>query len=247
MRSSFAFPLMCCAALSLSGCMGYPSPMARGYSSYDQLYKSAPGAKGHDIGYDYSNFDNKNVLQEMRYVAQDLVDKLDKKLSFNVDEIYLKVYKNNAFYNSFDHLIRDELTHRGYALSNSPINTVTVDFISSDKLPECHPDAKNNEGPYKVLYLALALNVIEGEFRDSVGGFYEVPAFDYENTSHVDVMIPPCLVEQTAAIDEAPVMLEVLAPSREEPKEIEVIEEIAETAGQAVESPTDILSVVPEE
>tara|TARA_R110002095_G_scaffold80630_2_gene69348 strand:+ start:356 stop:949 length:594 start_codon:yes stop_codon:yes gene_type:complete len=192
MRFILSLSLFCLSSALLVGCTGKPSPMPRGYASYDQHYKSAPGPKPHNIGYAYTNDDNSTALKDMRYAAQDLVEKLDKKLSFNVDEIYLRVPENTAFYNSFDHLIRDELTQRGYLLSNTPVNAVRVDFVALDKVPECF--ASDSSGAYQNVYLALAINSVKGVPQDSFGDFYEVPLYDFHSASDVEIEMPQCVV-----------------------------------------------------
>ena len=172
MRSSYSV-LCCCAALALSACMGYPDPIARGYSSYDQAYKSAPGPKGHNIGYEYSYQNNKAVLEDIHHAARDLVEKLDAKLSMGIDEIYLKTPENNVFYNSFDYALREEFIKQGYKLSNTPVNTMIVDFMV---LPECTV-AETREEAYQMLYLSLVVNVVEGIPQDYVGDYYDVPSY----------------------------------------------------------------------
>jgi len=194
MRIILSLSLICLSSVVLSGCSGKPSPMARGYSSYDKVYKSVPGAKPKDIGYEYSNQNNATALKDMRYAAKDLVEKLDQKLSFSVDEVYLKISENSAFYNSFDHLLRDELTQRGYLLSNTPVNAVSVDFIAMDNVPECY--AENSKGAYQTVYLALAINVAKDKSQDNVGGFYEVPLYDFHKAKTMGVKMPKCEVSE---------------------------------------------------
>jgi len=193
MRFSF-FSLCCLAVLSLGAC-DHPNPMARGYSSYGEVYKSAPGPSVGDIGYKYSYKNNEAVLKDVRYVARDLVEKLDKKLAMSVDEIYLKVQSDNAFYNSFDHVIRDELTKRGYLLVNAPINTLTLDLVVEDDLPEC-TGVDQGEGVYRTLFMALAINVIEGMPQDMVGDYYEVPTYDFSVGDNSGVKVSLCPEEQ---------------------------------------------------
>lgn len=194
MRFILSVSLFCFSAVILQGCSGKPDIFPRGYVSYDQPYKSAPGPKSHDIGYEYTNQNNSTALKDMRFAAKDLVEKLDQKLSFNVDEIYLKISENSAFYTSFDHLIRDELTQRGYLLSNTPVNTVTLDFVAMDGVPECF--ASKSEGAYQNVYLALAINVAKDDSQDNVGGFYEVPLYDFHSANSVGVDMPQCVITE---------------------------------------------------
>ncbi len=196
----------CCAVLSLSACVDYPNPMARGYVSYNKVYKSAPGASVKNIGYDYSYKNNQAVLKDVRYVARDLVDKLDKKLAMGVDRVYLKVQSDNAFYNSFDYMIRDELTKRGYLLSNSPVNTLTLDFVVIDNIPEC-TGVEQKDGDYKTMFLALAIDVVDGMPRDMVGDYYDVPAYDFKRGDNSGIKVDLC-PEKQQIIDITRVMRE---------------------------------------
>ncbi len=184
------FVLICASVssvLSLTACsMGDPMPIGRGYSSYKQPYKSAPGADARDVGYDYSNSANKAVINNMRYTAQDLVEKLEDKLSFNVDNIYLATPSHTAFYNSMDHLIREELTKRGYVLSTSPVDSVHVELFAKDAVPQCKDEN---------LYVGLAINVVDRIPSDVVGGYYNVPDYDYVPAGSLKLSVPACQIE----------------------------------------------------
>lgn len=211
----FSFPAFCCCAvLSLNACMEHPNYMARGYASYDQEYKSAPGPAVNDIGYEYSYQNNKAVLKDIRYVAHDLVEKLDKKLAPGVDEIYLKIQSESAFYNSFDHAIRGELTKRGYLLANTPVNMLTLDFVVVDDLPEC-TGVEQGEGVYRKMFLALAINVTEGMPQDMVGDYYEVPTYDFEDGDTAGINLSLC-PEEEQVIDVTQAMKEYKEQYQEE-------------------------------
>ncbi|PCJ99359.1 MAG: hypothetical protein COA45_04790 [Zetaproteobacteria bacterium] len=188
MRSFFSVSI-CCSALILLGCqVGSPSPMGRGYSSYDKEFKSAPGSVARDIGYDYSKDHNQAVIEDMRYAVRDLVGKMDGKLSFSVDELYLVNPSNTAFYNSFDHLLREEMTQQGYLLTHSDVSdSVRVDFVAKHAV-RC--DRETSDSAYKRMYLALAINTVEGIPSDIVGGFYEVPTYGYINKNNVKIDVP---------------------------------------------------------
>ena len=180
--------------------------MPRGYISYDQPYKSAPGPQVDGIGYTYSAQNNKAVLKDIRYVARDLIEKLDKKLAMTVDEIYLKVQSDNAFYNSFDHALRTELSKRGYLLTNTPVNALSLDLVVVDELPEC-TGIEQGEGAYKKIFLGLAINVIEGMPQDMVGDYYEVPTYDLAvgDNSGIDLSLCP---EEEQVVDVTQAMME---------------------------------------
>ncbi|PCI52952.1 MAG: hypothetical protein COB36_13915 [Alphaproteobacteria bacterium] len=189
MRSFFSVSI-CLSVLILAGChTGAPGPMARGYSSYDKEFKSAPGQDVHNIGYNYSAEQNNAVIEDMRYAARDLVEKIDGKLSFSVDELYLKNSSHTAFYNSFDHLLREEMTRQGYLLTHSDTqDSVRIDFVAKKFVP-CDGD-EAHDGAYKRMYLALVINAVDGIPSDLVGGFYEVPTYGYVDKGDVKIDVP---------------------------------------------------------
>lgn len=180
--------LMVCASLSalsaVAACNIHdPLPIGRGYSSYNDTYKSAPGAPARDVGYSYSNEANEEVLASMRPAVEDLVEKLDQKLSFNIDAIYLKQPSHTAFYNSLDHLLRETLTERGYMLSIEDEESVTIELYANENVPACHGDA---------VYLALAIDAQDNVPSDVVGGFYNVPKYDFKPAGHLKMNAPSC-------------------------------------------------------
>lgn len=196
MRSLF-YVSICLSSLLLAGChSSSPGPFARGYSSYDKEFKSAPGQQAHDVGYDYSSDRNNAVIDGMRSAVRDLVGEMDGKLSFSVDELYLNNPSNTAFYNSFDHLLREELMNQGYLLThNDTQDSVRIDFIAK-KTPQ-HCDGEKAHDDYKApMYLALAIGAVDGIPGDVVGGFYDVPTYGYVNTNHIKIDVPsPCSLD----------------------------------------------------
>lgn len=183
--------------LLIVGCSDKPGPVPRGYSSYNEPYKSAPGPKAPEIGYGFTNEKNKSVLQDMRYAARDLAERLDSHLSFDTDEIYLSAPSNNAFYKSFDHLLRQELVHRGYMFANVPENVTIIDLSVEDTVPECHlEDATAQSGPYKTVFMQLALNTEKGKPAETINGFYEVPTYGFKKDNAVKAIMPDCTIEE---------------------------------------------------
>ena len=188
MRSFLSGSLCFCLVLILSGCYtGPPTPFPRGYVSYTKPLKSAPGPTVRTIGYDYSNEKNTQVLEEMRFAARDLVEKLDQKFTFVNDEVYLKHAADSTFYRSFDYLLRDELMQHGYLLSDTPDGVVTIAFAAKKPAEIC--DGTHIRSP---IYLALATDPIENTPRDFVGGFYEVPTYGYRKDSDMSIDVPSC-------------------------------------------------------
>jgi hypothetical protein len=185
MRRLFMISASLSALTAMAACNIHdPLPMGRGYSSYNEPYKSALGAPARDVGYGYSNEANKIVIASMRPAVEDLVEKLDQKLSFNIDAINLRQPAHTAFYNSLDHLLREELTKRGYLLSIDNDDAVTLDLYANDDVAVCKGDA---------VYIALAIDVIDDAPSDIIGGFYNIPKYDFIPAGHLKVDVPTCI------------------------------------------------------
>ncbi len=188
--------------LALSACDGKPQPIGRGYSSFKEVYKSAPGEKAKDVGYEYSAEKNITVIKDMRFAANDLADQLDQKLSFDVDELYLAPPANNAFYKSLDHLLRLALTQRGYLLSDNAEGKTKIDLVVKKDIPECYRGDTNPENPYQTVFIMLAMDAVPGqpENMDVVSGFYEVPLYGFEEQNALSAVVPACPIEQVDEI-----------------------------------------------
>ena len=191
MRSFLSISMCFSLIFILSGCnTTSPKPWGRGYSSYDEEYKSAPGAKADSVGYDYTHENNAAALENLRPIAQELVAMLDNKLSASANNIYLKIPANNVFYNSFDYLIREELKNHGYVLSSSSADSVNVEFIAKEGTAKCINSESDIQ--YHHSYLSLVIDVVEHIPSDFVGGFYDVSLDDYKDADHVKLDVPVC-------------------------------------------------------
>ncbi len=192
MRSLSVFSSCLVGMLILSGCSG-PSPMPRGYSSFDKVYKSVEGEDAPKIGYAYSVEKNRDMVHALGVAAQDLADKLDKKLSFNAEEVFLKMPESGSFYNTFDHLLRDALTQRGYLLSTDMENAVVVDLVTRDiQGTNCIESRNDDIAP---IYVALAMDSVDGVAADYVGGIYTVPLYDFSFAGQSYVPMPLCALD----------------------------------------------------
>lgn len=185
--------LMACSSIN-------PVPMGRGYSSYKEQYKSAPGVPARDIGYDFTVEDNQDVIEDMRMAAEDLVTQLESELAFDVGKVVLMTPAHTAFYNGFDHVLREALTAQGYVLTNNVSEGTPVYFVALD------PNAKGmaeyevsqqggamsidkvGDTPYKSLRLALALDVKNSMSSRYVEGVYYVPSYDFKPAGSVKLV-----------------------------------------------------------
>ena len=176
--ATLTFSLSACSAIT----NGDPSPMARGYASYAEPYKSAPGPKAPSIGYPYSMVRNNAVVEDMRYAASDLVAKLDKSVSFSDDKIYLAHTTQSPFYNTLDYLLRDELTKSGYVVVGTPQGAVPITVVADEANP-----APEKEPAEKSIYRPLRLSLIVGGTADKparhVSGIYELPTYGFAPTA----------------------------------------------------------------
>ncbi len=168
--------------------------MPRGYSSFDKVYKSVEGEEAPEIGYEYSVEKNQDMVLALGAAAQDLAEKLDKKLSFNAEEVFLKMPEGGSFYNTFDHLLRDALTQRGYLLSTDMRDAVVVDLVTKDiRETDCIVSGDEKIQP---IYIALAMDSIEGVPADYVGGIYTLPLYGFSFAGQSDVPLPLCALSK---------------------------------------------------
>lgn len=173
---AFSLMVCLCSLLILAGCQNMPpQPMGRGYSAYEEPYKSAPGKDAAPVGYPFSVKNNEAVMADINAAAKDLVEKLDAKISYSVSDIYLSMPEKNVFYNSFDYALRDEFTKHGYTLAASPARALSVEFVAYEPKSEKAKNAPADE--YKMLYLGLATDVVKNVPGTLVGGIYDVPVF----------------------------------------------------------------------
>lgn len=118
MRFSLALPVL--SVLSLAACSG-PGPMPSLFAYHTDEHKNPPSVSAENIGYEYSVEQNAQSLQMWKAIASDLADHLDAMLLNGPDRVYLvpHVYRN-AFINSYDYFLREELGKRGYYLTVTP-------------------------------------------------------------------------------------------------------------------------------
>ncbi len=189
MRTSL-YSLLSLSVVALSGChmddigrIWNPGPVGRGYSSYNEPYKSPPGSEAHELGYEYSAEKNAQVLAQLRTVAADLVAKLEAATEMPAQGIYItppppRAYtsERGAFYNSFDHVLREELTQRGYRISLNPEGAVPLKFVAQPPKGDGAflPAEKAEEGE-----LVLTLIMGSGPEPVRVRDLYNVPTYGY--------------------------------------------------------------------
>lgn len=182
-----------CLVLMLTSCAsvmdGYTMPS--GYKSYGKTYKSEPGKPAPSIGYTYSAEMNHARLQELGVIAQDLAEKLDGKLSFNAEKVYLHQPESSVFYNSFDYVLREALTQRGYLLSSSPENAITVEVAAQEITEVACGDVPESMKRVSIM-LALDVNKEQGIAGDYVSGLYTVPAKGFRSAGVIQAALPEC-------------------------------------------------------
>lgn len=153
------------ATFMVTAC-GPTGVMGRGYTSYREPYKSAPGTKPAPLGYTYTQPNNTAVIEAMRPAARDLVAQLENKIDPAVERIYLTQGAQTAFYSAMDHVLREELTYRGFELVTQPeVSALSVNASAS----------QTETGMY-----VMALTGAAGTLAS---GTYEVPGYAFTGTS----------------------------------------------------------------
>lgn len=204
MRHSRILPILA-IALFLGGC-SKTSLIGRGYSSFKEPYKSEAGLPAAPIGYRYSAPYNEQVVNDMRFAAKDLVAQMESGQGLDVERVYLTPGGPSAFYTAFDHVLRDELTYRGYELVTAPEpSALSVTLAASETGVEGQKNAKGSA--YRELDLAL-MNAEKTLAR----GTYIVPAYAFtRSTSSIPEPIGAEATDDNAPVPIAEVSAEPLA------------------------------------
>lgn len=120
MRSSFLFTLLLFCLIFLPACDGSlrPSFFAPGYTYHNTKFNAPDGAPAESIGYEYSATENEARLDEWRTHVNALVDDLERELDLEPQKVHIKPLPHmNAFNASYDHIVREVFTDRGYRLT----------------------------------------------------------------------------------------------------------------------------------
>lgn len=158
-------------ALLLTGC-GKTSLIGRGYSSYKEPYKSEAGLPAAPIGYRYSAAYNEQVVNDMRFAAKDLVAQLESGSAVDVERIFLTPGGTSAFYTAFDHVLRDELTYRGYELLTAPQSGALPVTVAASET------GSENEKDVKASYRELDVALVNAE-KTLARGTYILPVYGF--------------------------------------------------------------------
>ncbi len=168
----------------VGGCFHDPSAFPIGSYKAREEYKSPDGPAVRDIGYSYSAEENEKVLQIWEDVVASLVDRLEAS-GLQVQPLYvLPKSPENAFFLTFDHVLRQELRARGYEI-RADVRGVPVVAFDATRLPE-----KGGEMRFAALLARgeayadriMAVSVWRGgSSLASVKAVYRVPVYGYDH------------------------------------------------------------------
>jgi len=181
---SYLIMPLCVLSLAGGAFAGDPSPIGRGYSSYAELYKSAPGPKAPSLGYEYSAHVNVAIMNHIRESVSGLLNMLEsgKRLPEGIN-VATDTHAG-AFYNSFDHALREELVRRGYNLTTGRQGSALLIFSArgTSQQPRDQPAPMEKAG-YRDLLLGLTLVPYDKKSPDQAVRHIEdvlnVPAYGY--------------------------------------------------------------------
>lgn len=167
----------------VAGCANEPSFFPIGYSKAHEKYKSPDGPAARDIGYSYSVEENEQVLRMWEDAVSSLVDRLEAS-GLQAQSVYVMPKQpENAFFLTFDHVLRQELRARGYELS-ADVRGVPVVVFDATVVPK--------DGAVKVRNPVVAVEdygdrVMKisvwrgGNSVASVQAVHHVPLYGYHN------------------------------------------------------------------
>lgn len=183
--------------LSLSGCktveFDEPNPLPKGYTyHYSSEFNSAPGPELYSLGYEYSAEKNEAILTELRAAAIRLVSALEGNYDIKTDAVYMVPAGPHAqpFVLSFEHVLREVLTGRGYVLTASPAFALGLDFAIHPFTPG--PETANHHRLNADIETPDPEPVYEDDIRLALGLFdekgvigmveeiYHLPVYGYD-------------------------------------------------------------------
>lgn len=171
--------LLSFSALGLAACGLNPSPLPTGYKyHHDEIYKSAPGPEAAPLGYDYAVGKNDEILEVWRIVAGDLFDTLEERTGLGAQPVYVHAAGgDSAFYNSFDHVLREELRDRGYVLMPSMGDNLVLSYeaLLPEKADEMPGTSDTDLGDYILKLTASRGGALSGH----ASGVYKVPSYGF--------------------------------------------------------------------
>lgn len=122
-------------------------------------------------------------MDEIQIASRDLVDSLVTKIPGDQRNIYLTTAGSTAFYMSFDHTLRKELTDRGYQLALTPSHAVNVKFTANQPMNNS-TNTNSSRDTNQELFLAL----VDGK-NVLASGIYDVPAYAFKE-GNVEIVEP---------------------------------------------------------
>lgn len=187
-------------ALALMGCELFtnPSAMPAGYTYHNEVYKAPPGPDAPDIGYEYSARANEEILELWRVVISDLVDQLGEQTSHGPRALYLEALApDNAFNTTYDNILREDLTGRGFTLTADPI---AAPHLRYEAAPVENRDVSDINDPY-FRDFALTLTLLDPAAADKskdpesgvlarAAGTYKLPSYGYQKGPHIPFLTP---------------------------------------------------------
>jgi hypothetical protein len=117
----FSLIVLCCAALSVSGCRSVfdPSFMPAGYTYHQNTYKAPTGPKAPEIGYEYNAAYNDQIVDLWRSAARDVLDAFEAETGLIAQPVFIeKLPHTTALNGTIDHVLREELAARGYSFAS---------------------------------------------------------------------------------------------------------------------------------
>lgn len=214
-RFLFKTTLPAIALLSLSACQNYfvkPNIIPAGYAYHDQKYKTIPSPDPVDLGYEYTEEQNAEILRSIRQKASQLLDQIEERNEIPNKTVFVFTpHDHNAQNATFDHVLREELAERNYRLTKDPSEGLMIGFsIREPRDLEKHVDFGHLNGEhrndhhktrinnYEKMIVEMAL-MDEAQTLDVVSAVYNMPMYGYDRDNFFNLR-KPAVGEQPARV-----------------------------------------------
>lgn len=151
--------------------------MAPGYTYHGQTYPSQPVSKADNLGYQYSEEKNAEILAIWRTKVEDIVSHIEQQAGLSNADFYIRVpLSPDTQLLTFDHVLREVLRKRGHRIISDRYAGIILTYdiydpdLSTEKVEYDYNEALDGRGPDN-----FPLHISEAEYQPMV---IEMQAFD---------------------------------------------------------------------
>lgn len=204
--SKIALPAL--SLLALGACQNYfvkPNIMPTGYTYLNDEYKTIPSPEAVNIGYDFDQDKNNEVLRSLRSKVTEMITQLENSndMMRSMRVLYLvNADDPDPQSAAFEHVLRDELRARDYILTLDWQEGLVLEyvikepeqtekFVNFGDMNKDHRDRPHYKRLNDYEPMIVEMGLYEGtELLDTFSAAYTLPMYGYERDYSFKDVIP---------------------------------------------------------